>query len=64
MWNAFGTTVMIAKILSVVGSGLVSFVVFTSVMVMTGSAQLGILISGICAFTLGIAAGRDGIWRG
>lgn len=54
---------MIAKLLSIVGSGLIGLVVFIAVTTITSSVHLGVLATGICAFSLGIAAGRDGFWR-
>lgn len=51
------------RVLSLLGSGMATFIVHATVMTLTSSALLGTLIGGICAFTLGIAAGRDGIWR-
>lgn len=55
---------MIIKVLSVLGSAFVGFAVWQTVGTMTGSLQLAVLATGMCAFSLGIAAGRDGIWRG
>lgn len=53
---------MIMKLLSLLGSALVGLVLFATVGTMTGSMQLGVIVTAVCAFTLGIAAGRDGIW--
>lgn len=54
---------MIAKILTIIGSGLVGFVVNIATLAITGSPHLSVLMTGICAFSLGIAAARDGLWR-
>lgn len=51
---------MIMKILVVFGSALVGLVVYVTTGTMTGSTQLAILATGACAFSLGVAAARDG----
>ena len=54
---------MIGKILALIGSGLVSYAVFYIAGSITASLQIAIFITGICAFSLGMAAARDGFWR-
>lgn len=54
---------MMIRVLSLAGSIFVGFVVYVTVGTMTGSNQMAIFATAVCAFSLGIAAGRDGIWR-
>lgn len=54
---------MTTKVFAILGSGLVGFLVHFTAYMLTGSAYIATAMCGICAFSLGIAAGRDGIWR-
>jgi uncharacterized membrane protein YqjE len=54
---------MMLRILSLAGSALVGLAVYVTVGTMTDSNQLAVFATGVCAFSLGIAAARDGIWR-
>lgn len=53
---------MITKGFAIVGAGLVGLLVHITTFLLTGSQHLAMLVTGICAFTFGIAAGKDGFW--
>jgi len=53
---------MILRFLTFLGSGLLAFIVHMSVYALTGSPYIAMIMTGVCAFSLGIAAQHDGFW--
>lgn len=53
---------MMVRILFLLGSGVVGFLVHLTTAIITQSPLLATLAVGVCATSLGIAAARDGLW--